>query len=356
MRPFINIAFLIAACITAFILYKYLYPDRKITYISHNRPALFSNLLNQKKIQKIKLPQKGALLGISLHKRDYNYLSSLENTLGKHFAIVSIYQAWGDQNNNFDFEWANTLKDQQSIPLISWEPWEAIAGYDRPENKVYQKKFLLKNINEGKFDNYIRQYARDIAAYNHPVIICFAHEMNSNWYPWGSKFNTPQEFIAAWHYIHHIFKQEGATNATWLWSPNEIYTDANVPFADDILKFYPGEQYVDIVGFSSFNWAGHYKNNIWREPEIMFTQTVKELKTLNKPIIITETASADYQTNIQKARWISSLASYIKNDPAIKAIIWFNAIDNGINWEIKSTPQSTKSFNNSFDKYFIEFY
>ncbi len=341
-----NIFFFITAGIVAFFIYNLLYSEQKISYVPF-QPQI--------QIKKIQPPRTGAYLGISQYDRDYKNILSLQKDTGKHFAIIGIYQSWGDAKNNFDFNWANMIKNQNSIPLITWEPWIPVAGYDRSEQKVDQKKFRLIHIANGDFDNYIKKFADDVKSYKYPVMIRFAHEMNGNWYSWGSKFNTPGEYIAAWRHVHDIFLSEGATNVTWLWSPNAIYVDSQVPYAGQIKMFYPGDKYVDWVGFSAFNWAGIYKQNVWQTPSDLYTTTISDLATLNKPIIIAETASAGSSFATMKAEWIKELAVYIKKNPEIKGAIWFNAKDNGIDWRLESTPASRDAFKNAFDDYFLNF-
>lgn len=306
-------------------------------------------------MEKVKAQAKGAYLGISLHDPDFRKLQDVEDKVDKHFAIVGIYQAWGTKNNRFDAQSATNFSGHNSIPLITWEPWVPISGYDRSEDLAYQEKYSLKNISDGKFDKYISTYAADIKKYKGQVMIRFAHEMNGNWYSWGSSFNTPEEYIAAWRHVHGIFTRTGATNVTWVWSPNEIYESNHVPYSNQILRFYPGDEYVDWVGFSSFNWAGQYKQNFWREPDSLFSPTLGILTELKKPIMITETASAETSAPTRKARWIISLSNYVKENPRIKGVIWFNTIDNGIDWRIESNPSSVNAFRSVFsDNYFIK--
>lgn len=299
-------------------------------------------------------PKKGAYLGVSVYDQNITSLLNLEKTLDKHFAIVGIYQSWEGTNIQFNTRWAQTVSDNNSIPLITWEPWVPVTGYDRSEDKVNQKKYRLSRITQGLFDSYIRQYADDVRGYRLPVMLRFAHEMNGNWYPWGSTFNSPEDYIAAWRHVHNIFTQEGATNVTWVWSPNAIYYDPHVPYANQLDKFYPGDAYVDWVGFSAFNWAGEYKQNYWTNPDELFSPTVKDLQTFHKPIMIAETASADTRSPNDKAIWINDLSEYVQNDPQIKGVIWFNTTDNGINWQLTSTKESQDAFTNSFTDYFIQ--
>ncbi|MBI4092196.1 MAG: glycosyltransferase [Candidatus Levybacteria bacterium] len=300
---------------------------------------------------KVNAPQDGVLFGISLYQHnDINALRASQKAVSQQFRVVGFYQSWGVKQNKFNKNFATNIQENGSLPLITWEPWDPISGYDRSEAIVDQKEYRLSNIIEGKFDDYIRQYAQDITAYRKPVMLRFAHEMNGNWYPWGSTFNKPQEYVVAWRHVHEIFDSVGATNVTWVWSPNEIYYEKRVLYSHDIATFYPGDDYVDWVGFSAFNWAGIYKQNVWKTPKMLYSETIAELKKLNKPIMITETASAESSVNSRaKAKWVSEFASYIQKHPEIKGVVWFNTKDNGINWSMTSSENSKAAFLNVFD-------
>jgi cellulose synthase (UDP-forming) len=319
-----------------------------------NPQQLIAPIVEQKVAGKILPPEKGAFLGVSLYQHnDTDYLNSLQQKTQKNFAIVGYYQAWGVEKNQFNKEWADNISKNGSVPMITWEPWTPVSGFDRSASKVNQKEYRLENITAGNFDDYIRSYAKDVKAYRKPVMIRFAHEMNGNWYPWGSTFNKPADYVSAWRHVHEIFDSEGATNVTWIWSPNEAYVESRVPNADKIDLFYPGDDYVDYVGLSAFNWAGTYKQNVWRSPQNLFDYTISKLKKFNKPIIITETASAEVKGNpSMKAKWITQLALYIETKPEVKGIIWFNTEDNGVDWTLTSSTKSTQSFSDSFSTYF----
>ena len=103
-----------------------------------------------------------------------------------------------------------------SIPEITWEPWDTTKPLG-----ASQPRYSLRNIADGKFDSYIRTWARTLAAYGGEVQLRFAQEMNGDWYPWGrgTNGNTPAEFVKAWRHVHDIFTAAGATNVQWVWRP-----------------------------------------------------------------------------------------------------------------------------------------
>src|SRR5260221_11523545 len=99
LQFFVNLVFAIFVCITAFFLYSHLFPKIKTGYVPKQVVSKHVKLKTVKVVPlslsgKIKLPEIGALLGVSLYERNFDMLQLLENTLGKQFAIVSIYQAW----------------------------------------------------------------------------------------------------------------------------------------------------------------------------------------------------------------------------------------------------------------------
>jgi hypothetical protein len=333
---------LILLCLPSVFLFSKL-PSRSIV----GPPRLFKPIAS-----KIETPTQGAYLGVSTYQANFADVLATEQLLQKQFAIVGVYQSWGSENNGFNFSWASQMQQNHKIPFITWEPWVPVSGYDRSEKVVEQEDYKLKNISQNKFDSYIRSYARSVKDYGGPLMIRFAHEMNGNWYSWGSAFNTPQEYIEAYRHVHDLFIEEGATNVTWIWSPNAIYIEPKVPFADKIEEFYPGDEYVDWVGFSAFNWAGRYKNNVYQNPTQLYSQTHQALLKYNKPIMISETASAETKNPQTKAIWIGLLATYLKINPTIRGVIWFNIEDNGINWKIESSTSSINAFTKAFDSYF----
>ena len=116
-----------------------------------------------------------------------------------------------------------TLPKLQSIatfgmPFITLEPWSLISQRDQAN----QPQYSLARIASGAYDADLRRIALVIAALHSPVYLRFAHEMNGNWYPWGSDVNgnQPADYVRAWRHVHGVFVAAGAVNAQWVWSPD----------------------------------------------------------------------------------------------------------------------------------------
>jgi beta-mannanase len=199
------------------------------------------------------------------------------------------------------------------------------------------------------FDPYIDSWAQGLAAWEKPVLLRFGHEMNGDWYPWaaGANGNSAQQFIDAWIYLHERFTAAGATNVYWVWSPIASAEAAvrSVPIAlEDV---FPGDAYVDFVGASGFNWGDTpqpWGVEGWETFSDIFQETYAELQALStKPVLITETASAELGGD--KGAWITSafLTEIPERFPAIEAVVWFNVLKE-TDWRIDSSVESLRAF------------
>ena len=159
-------------------------------------------------------------------------------------AVVHRRSAPAVQHRHFE-----AVRQHGTLPIIDWSPWDLAAGGgpDQPD-------FQLSDVISGRYDAYIRQWATAAAAWGHPFFLRYCHEMNGTWYPWseGANGNSPGQFVQAWRHVHDIFQSVGASNVTWLWSPNEIASYDGIPMTE----LYPGPAYVD--------WAGHERLQLGR--------------------------------------------------------------------------------------------
>jgi mannan endo-1,4-beta-mannosidase len=130
---------------------------------------------------------------------------------------------------------AVTAESAGAVPLLQWIP----PHYD-----------LLSQIAAGKFDSYIRQFARSVSSFGCPLMLSFGHEFNGPWWPWGVGHQPATSFVAAWRHIHDVFNANGARNVLWVWNPN-IITDPGVAKP---APWWPGAAYVNMVALDGYYW------------------------------------------------------------------------------------------------------
>lgn len=310
-------------------------------FSSVEAPANFAPTLVQTvsaESKKVATSENKIYLGIS-GGDIWNRTNSIEEKINKKFLIIAKYQAWGDTNSSFDEKLVSDLYTKGYIPMINWEPWST----NYPGKAFDQPSYQLKNIYNGNFDSYIQQYAIDVKKWNNPVIIRFAHEMNGNWYPWGAGVNgnTPEDYKQAWIHIINIFKQNEVKNVTWVWSPNETFVDSTAPYSLDFDGLYPGDSYVDWVGFSAYNWGTVNEIQKWRSFSQIVEPTYNILTRYNKPIMISEINSSTIGGD--KTSWMRDMNFEILKYPKIRAVIWFESQNRNL-FEINLKPESYSAF------------
>jgi mannan endo-1,4-beta-mannosidase len=277
-------------------------------------------------------------------------LTNFENKIGKPLAIVHWFQDWTPEDKAFKTEMMKNLDEHGTIAMITWEPWERTMNYSAP-----QPDFALAKIAAGNFDPFIRDWARQVKNFGSPILIRFCHEMDGNWNPWsiGMNNNTPKDYVNAWRHVHDIFREEDCNNVQWVWSPNW-----NAEW--DLAKFkeiYPGDEYVDWVGMSIFNWGTTVYDKQWYTIDQRLGWRYKLAEEFKKPIVIAEISSDE--TGGNKAEWILDCFQQIRTDyPKVKAVVWFNypnaRYNEKILWSIDSSPKALAAFKEAIsDPYFL---
>jgi hypothetical protein len=198
------------------------------------------------------------------------------------------------------------VHNQGSVPVVNWTP-----------------AATLDQIASGAFDQCYIGVADYFKQFSFRIMLRIMFEMDGNWYPWSacgtvSPTATPSEFVADWRRIVGIFRQQGATNVGFWWTPTEGYNRA---CAD---QSYPGDAYVDWVGSDVYNtdnssWSTPLHNG-WAEFNEMFnySQNGSGQPAVSKeaewgpvkPFVVGETGSKyDTSTAIHKANWFRNIAS-----------------------------------------------
>ncbi len=181
--------------------------------------------------------------------------------------------------------------------------------------------------------------AQLVKEYQSEVMIRFAHEMNisaSLWGP-GKDGNVGSTYVEAWRHIVSIFRQEGVTNAKWVWSPNVDW--GGVPFG----QYFPGDSWIDYVALDGYNW-GTVGTEVWQNMSHLFGPSYATLTQMSsKPVIIAETSSGE--TGGSKAAWIREgfLHTIPESFPRVYAVIWFNAVAEE-DWRINTSPSALEAY------------
>jgi mannan endo-1,4-beta-mannosidase len=290
----------------------------------------------------------GDAYGVGNPPWDTLAIDIFEEHTGKKMSILHWGQPWWHCEDSsscryqtFDLQKAqyDTVRKRGYIPLIDWASYD----YEAPE-LLHQPEFSLSTIIAGQHDEYIRQWATQARDWGHPFFLRFNWEMNGRWFPWseGVNGNQPGEYVQAWRHVHDIFTEVGAQNVTWVWCPNVIIRNSI-----HLETLYPGDEYVDWLCMDGYNSGTNpLRPDRWRTFAELFGETYSTLVSLspNKPIMIAEVATTEVGGS--KAAWIHEALTYDlpSRFPAVKAIVWFNWSDRGMDWAIESSLESQRAF------------
>jgi hypothetical protein len=218
-----------------------------------------------------------------------------------------------------------------AIPLFSWNSGAGGSGNTA--------KFDLTALRVGRYDHYIRYFARSAAAWGWPFFLRFDWEMNGSWFPWGAGVNgnQPRDFVLAWRHVHRIFEEEGADNVTWVWCP----------FVGTGLKrFYPGDRYVDWTGLDGYNWGPESPLALpWQTFDQLFAASYRRVARIapGKPTMVGEVASTG--TDEAKAGWIREMFHALRRGYSkVHALVWFDKVDRETDWPIETLPAAGAAF------------
>ena len=235
--------------------------------------------------------------------------------LGREQRIVHVFYAWHD-----------TLPDhlswlpKRAYPMISWRG----TGHGP--------------ILNGSSDGQIARNARRLRRFGRPLLLRWGWEMNGSWYAWSAAHNGDDAsgYVRSWQRLHDIFREEGADNVSWVWSPN--WNDSPDEAWNRMDEYYPGDTYVDWVGVSGYN--------LRREtPQTLF-KPIYDAYTSRKPLMITEVGAQD-RGGRTKADWIDLFSAWCRQNPGVGAVTWFDTDTHpGYHekWRIDTDPESLAAY------------
>ena len=132
-------------------------------------------------------------------------------------------------------------------------------------------------------------------------------------------------YIAFYKYVYEIFREEGALPYTiWIFNPNERAYPNYV--WNHALCYYPGDEYVDIIGLTGYNTGTYYSDETWRSFKKIYDSFYWQYNAwFGQPFMITEFACSNIGGD--KAAWVREMFQQIRNYPRIKVAVWWDGRD-----------------------------
>ncbi|MER7169179.1 glycoside hydrolase [Micromonospora sp. NPDC000207] len=239
-------------------------------------------------------------------------VTDVEDQVGRRFDVVHRYHDFSNVGSNGAFPDAYQQEQMREgrIPFFAWE------------SRIFSSGTVLTwaDVYSGRHDGTIDAVAGRIRAVGSPVFMGFDHEPEDE-----PAKGSDADFVRAWRYVHDRFEAAGANNAVWVW----VMMGWSGHY-DRYAGLYPGDRYVDWVGYDPYNFHVCNGSTVWKSPHDTvggFYRWLDEHRLgVGKPRML-----AEFGTNLHpgdpnaKRRWFEEFPAALKAHPKIKAAIYFNS-------------------------------
>lgn len=286
------------------------------------------------------------MLGLKSRDNSIKNIERVEETVNTDLPLVSFIFHTRDED---------AYKTVADIPYKLWR------------DKIYHitvapDHFTAQEVADGRADAIYKNFFQLVKEMNIKVVFRTMHEMNWGRYPWSS---NPEAFKKARIHVRELSRE------VWLTKQQLVFdmsvnawdmptTDARpnqlsplmycYPWEKEKLNcawfedYYPGDEYVDVLGFTFYNWWKGNTNRLWQSPYEIINhprrRTLDRLKKFEKPLFIDEvgTTAVRYEgaynqqksqevfkkETTRKDQWLDSLRAFLENEPEIVWTIYFN--------------------------------
>lgn len=233
---------------------------------------------------------------------DAGYDQFIEKSAGNAPAIVFTFHDWnqagveaeipilqtfahpleGESISVLDF--AERISQQGSVLAVAWDA----IGYffEHPDYWTGGGNLPIKwdDVFSGKYDDYIRQVAKEVKSFDKPIMLSVAGEMNAlgftSFGPEGDQYyanisepdqqrnqygdptipDGPERVRDLFRHVIDVFREEQVSNVTWFMYSGSGYMNPNALAPEEVDElellhpkyFYPGDEYLDWIGNSAY--------------------------------------------------------------------------------------------------------
>ena len=195
-----------------------------------------------------------------------------------------------------------------------------------------QPRYGWRNIIAGRFDPYIRAWAKRLARYGgRPPSLRSGDERRLVSVVGACERKPPSRVRPAWRHIHDIFRAAGATNVEWVWSPAAVTMHESST---------PGDATSTRVAVAASTAASNSATR-WRPFAPLLGHSLARLRTIAPTSRSSSARSAAPSTGGNKAAWIAGMFETLSRYPAITSVIWYD-LDKVSDWQIRELARARR--------------
>ena len=197
-------------------------------------------------------------------------------------------------------------------PVSNGSSWDTISAV---------KEILKGGKEREKYEKWVSRISiffnslEDEKGQKIPVVFRPFHEMNGGWFWWGEGNCSAEDYKELWRQTFVLLQQNNVHNLLFSYAPNIMQS------VEDFEKYYPGDEYVDILGVDIYNYGGKeaFIRNIKTNLEILKGKS----QSTSKPYALTETGNIN--PGVDSQWWTQTLYKGIKDSGISWVLLWRNA-------------------------------
>jgi hypothetical protein len=239
----------------------------------------------------------------------------------EHAATVEAVGAWAGRRLTFSGTFLSVQEDRDNVVEKLEQAWRArttpFVNVEVPGSAA--------SVNRGSFDDLLGALAESVAAWlalgeGRSLILAPMQEMNLPETPWGC--DAPA-YVEAYGRFRAAFATAGVDDPTrirWAFAPNG-WTSPQC--GGRIAPFYPGDEAVDLIGISAYNFGPNEWDGQYRFPTYVFRH-LDELRGFapDKPYLIAQTGTAPRGGD--RDAWLLEMFAVLAADPNAVGFLYFN--------------------------------
>lgn len=292
--------------------------------------ALYKNLKDLAKRGIMFGHQDDVAYGIGWKGGDFN--SDVEKVCGDYPAVFGWDIGHIDSTMNLDSvsfsdmrRWMVKVFEKGGINTVSWHERNLATKGSSWDTTSVVSKILPDGELNGSFN---RQLDNVAAFFNSlitengakvPVIFRPFHEHNGSWFWWGEEPCNDELYKELWIYTHKYLTEEKEVDNLLFCYSTDVFDSA-----EDYLSRYPGDEYVDILGFDD------YHSIISIETQEVFINRLVTINSIakekDKVALLSETG---YETIPDESWWTNVLLDGFKKaqntERVAYLLVWRNA-------------------------------
>lgn len=223
-------------------------------------------------------------------------------------SIEHLFLPWQDVYLPSLLEADAYATERKRAILVTIEPWTWTRNErNRPEA-------LMTGIANGEFDGNMATICEILNGFQSQVTVRWAHEMEDKsgqfiWAGW-----EPETYIAAYRRMVEVCRAK-APNIDFMWSPLGL---------ENMEVYYPGDEFVDLVGLSVFGLQAWERQILGQERTFreVFEPRYQRALKFNKPIVVAELGFVGNQAYFDK--WNNDVRQDLAGFDRLIAVVYFN--------------------------------